>query len=90
VSALLDDMVDALTVERHAILVRAVELGKWPDGRVMDRGECETSLQILIAYDYRHKNPEDRIGFVPPVDDSDCDHEASEYLSLSSSLIIKG
>jgi uncharacterized protein YeaC (DUF1315 family) len=83
-------MVDALTVERHAVLVRAVELGKWPDGRVMEQGECETSLQILIAYDHRHKKPGDRIGFVPPVDGSDCDHEADELLSSPSALILKG
>jgi len=47
-------------------LKRAVELGKWPDGRVLTREQRELSLQAVIAYETRHLPEEERSGYIPP------------------------
>ena len=44
----------------------AVETGRWPDGRKLTEEERETTLQAIIAYDFREKKTEDRVGYVKP------------------------
>lgn len=72
-----DELLDALTADRYEVLKRSVELGKWPDGRLLNAEEKSTSLQLLIAYDRKHKPVEQRIGYVPSPDKTDCDHDES-------------
>lgn len=70
-----DDLLGSLTAERYEVLKRSVELGKWPDGRFLNAEEKAASLQLLIAYDRKHKPAEERIGYIPPPDQTDCDHD---------------
>ena len=66
----LDDLLDALTPERYQSLKRGVELGKWEDGRRLTDEERATALQVLIAWDARHKPEEERVGYLPPKADA--------------------
>lgn len=70
-----NDLLAALTPERYEILKKSVELGKWPDGRVLTAEEREGALQVLIAYDIRHKAVEDRIGYVDTHKNIACEDE---------------
>lgn len=83
-----DDIVNALSEDRYEVLKRSVELGKWPDGRILSNEEKGVSLQILIAYDRKHKPQEQRIGYIPPPDKTGCDHD--EPVADHSNLIGKG
>lgn len=78
------DLLSALTPERYEVLKKSVELGKWPDGRALTIEEKEGSLQVLIAYDIRHKAVEDRIGYVDQPKKTDCEdeHEANPNLII--------
>jgi len=74
-----NDLLFALTPERYEVLKKSVELGKWPDGRLLTMDEREGALQVLIAYDIRYKAVEDRIGYVDTHKKTACeekhDHE---------------
>lgn len=83
-----DDIVNALSDDRYEVLKRSVELGKWPDGRALNGEEKAVSLQILIAYDRKYKPEEQRIGYIPPLAKTDCDHD--EPVVDASQLISKG
>ena len=56
---------------------RAVEIGKWPDGRELSKEQRETCMQAIIVYEHQHLSPEQRTGYVPPKE-SACAHEAEE------------
>jgi len=56
--------IDSLSPEVYARLVRAVELGKWPDGRVVTAEQRANALQAIIAWGERHLQPADRIGAI--------------------------
>lgn len=78
----LDALVRALTPERYALLRRAVELGKWQDGRLLGDEERTASLQILIAYDNLFKPEDERIGYLPKETETDCDKDSANPASL--------
>jgi len=86
-----NDLLAALTSERYEILKKSVELGKWPDGRRLTADEREGALQVLIAYDLRHKAVEDRIGYVDTQKKTACedDHDHDHDHERNPNLIIK-
>ena len=61
----LKQLLDSITPEVYGSLKRAIELGKWPDGRVLGSGQKELCIQAVIAYDAR-KPADQRTGYVPP------------------------
>ncbi len=61
----LKQLLDSITPEVYESLKRAIELGKWPDGRVLSAGQKELCMQAVIAYDAR-KPADQRTGYVPP------------------------
>lgn len=65
-------MIETMTPEIYRNLRRAVELGKWPDGRVVTPEQRESALQAVIAWGERHLPPEQRVGFI------DKGHKAGE------------
>jgi uncharacterized protein YeaC (DUF1315 family) len=70
-----EDIVRSLTAQQYDSLKTAVELGKWPDGRVLVGEQRELSLQVLIAYDVLHKPEQDRIGYVHTEKKTECEHD---------------
>ena len=70
-----EDIVKSLGPEQYESLKKAVELGKWPDGRVLAGEQREISLQVLIAYDVMHKAEQDRIGYVHVEKKTVCEHD---------------
>lgn len=65
-------LLESLTPEMYEGLKRAVELGKWPDGRRLSPEQRELCLQAVIAYDNRNRPAEERTGYIPPREHSHC------------------
>ena len=75
----LQQLLKSITPEIYQQLQKAVEIGKWPDGRSITEDQRSLCMQAIIAYDQRQ--PEDqRTGYVPPVPNrsSACDSSDSE------------
>ena len=61
----LEQLLNSITPDVYKQLQKAVETGKWPDGRVLSDEQRSLCMQAIIAYDQRQ--PEDQItGYVPP------------------------
>ena len=61
----LNQLLDNITPVMYESLKRAVELGKWPDGRVIEKEQRQLCMQALIAWEIKHNIPEDqRIGYI--------------------------
>lgn len=59
------NIVANLTPNIYQRLKKAVELGKWPDGRLLSEEQKEISLQAVIAYEIKQNLPEsERIGYI--------------------------
>ncbi len=61
----LKQLLQSITPDIYQRLVRAVEIGRWPDGRSLTAEQRETCMQAIIAYDQR-KPESERTGYVPP------------------------
>jgi uncharacterized protein YeaC (DUF1315 family) len=45
-------------------LRRALEVGRWPDGRVLDARQREICLDAVLAWETAHLPPEQRTGYI--------------------------
>ena len=59
-------LAESLTPEIYEIFKRAIELGKWPDGRVLTAEQKQICIQAIMLYEKR-KPVEERSGFMPPI-----------------------
>jgi uncharacterized protein len=57
-------MIKQMTPQVYRQLQRAVEVGKWPDGRALTPQQRENALQALIAWGQQHLKPEQRVGYI--------------------------
>lgn len=53
-----------ITPEIYTSLKRAVEIGRWPDGRRLSTEQRELSLQAVIAWEARHLPESQRTGYI--------------------------
>ena len=61
----LQQLLNSITPDIYHKLQKAVEIGRWPDGRRISDEQRSLCMQAIIAYDQR--NPEiERTGYVPP------------------------
>lgn len=60
-----EEIVQKIDPQIYTNLRTALELGKWPDGRVLTREQKEISMQAVIYYENKTDVAEsDRIGFI--------------------------
>jgi uncharacterized protein YeaC (DUF1315 family) len=57
-------LIDSMTPEVYRNLQRAIELGKWPDGRPLSPGQREDVMQAIIVWGQNHLPEQDRIGYI--------------------------
>ncbi|ROQ20013.1 hypothetical protein EDC38_0606 [Marinimicrobium koreense] len=69
------DLLNSLTPEVYENLKRAVELGKWPDGRVVTPEQRQHCMEAVIAYEHKHLPPEQHTGYIPPKPHTHCGGE---------------
>lgn len=70
-----EDLLNAITPEVYESLKRAVELGKWPDGRVVTPEQRQHCIEGVIAYEHKHLPPEQHTGYIPPKPHTHCGGE---------------
>lgn len=61
----LQQLLNSITPDIYQQLQKAVETGKWPDGRKISEEQRSLCMQAIIAYDQRNPVSE-RTGYVPP------------------------
>ena len=71
----LNKLIDSVTPELYDSLRKAVELGKWDNGVKLSKDQVENSLQIIIAYDAKHNEEANRVGYVAPKSHTHCETE---------------
>ena len=57
-------LIESMSPAVYRRLVRAVELGKWPDGKALNSEQRENALQAIIAWGQRHLPEEERVGYL--------------------------
>jgi uncharacterized protein len=59
-----ENLIAQITPDIHQNLRRAIELGKWPDGRALSQEQKELTMQALISYESKHLTDTDRVGYI--------------------------
>ena len=59
-----NELVESLTPSMVSDLKQAIELGKFPDGRVVSRVQKELMIEATILYDALKLPEEERTGFI--------------------------
>ena len=60
-----EELISRLDPATYMSLRKAVELGKWPDGRVLSKEQQSLCLEAVIWYEEKHQVPDDqRVGYV--------------------------
>jgi uncharacterized protein YeaC (DUF1315 family) len=72
----LQQLLNSITPQIYKQLQRAIEIGKWPDGRALTAEQRSLCMQAIIAYDQR-KPEHERTGYVEPKK-PDCVPKANE------------
>lgn len=85
-----EQLLDSINPEIYENLKKAVELGKWGDGKALTREQRELSIQAVIAYETKHFPKEERSGYVPPKHQGPCgSKEDKEAARLAEPLTWK-
>ncbi|MGP4845843.1 YeaC family protein [Marinobacter sp. 1Y8] len=60
-----EELIERLDPTVYKSLRRAVELGKWPDGRLISKEQRSICMEAVIYYETNHGIPEhERVGFI--------------------------
>ena len=79
-------VIEKLDTETYEKLKVSVEIGKWPDGKVLTTEQKDISLQAIIAYEIQNNFPEnERTGYVPSKS-SACDPSENSLLNEETPL----
>ena len=65
-------VINTMSPEVYQNLKRALEMGKWPDGRLLTRQQRDETMQAVIAWGERHLPENERVGYI------DKGHKAGE------------
>lgn len=57
-------LIDAMSPQLYRSLKRSLELGKWPDGRVLSEPQRATVMQAVIAWGEQHLTASERVGYI--------------------------
>lgn len=59
-----EKLINNITPDIHASLKRAVEIGKWPDGRRLTLEQKELCMEAVINYEQRFVDEHERVGYI--------------------------
>ncbi len=63
-----------ITPEIYKAFKTAIEIGKWPDGRLLTDTQKETCMSAIISYEHTNISDKERVGFI------DKGHKAKDEL----------
>ncbi len=79
-----------LTPEVYAALKQSLQLGKWPDGRILTAEQKEICMDALITYEASNNIPEEqRVGYIARNKPTPCSTEESSAATQSWTPPIK-
>ncbi len=58
------ELVADMSPEVYERLKQALEIGRWPDGKVLTAEQKQNALQAVIAWGELHLDAEQRVGFI--------------------------
>ena len=56
--------IENMSPEVYQRLVRAIELGRWPDGKVLTPEQRAHAMQAVIAWGELHLPAQERVGYI--------------------------
>ncbi|RZV52824.1 MAG: DUF1315 family protein, partial [Pseudomonadales bacterium] len=77
-----------LDAVQYQNFLRAVETGKWPDGKPVQDKQKALMLQAIIIFENQHLPPEQRSGFMPDACASNSQREAAVKDKTDNSNVI--
>lgn len=57
-------IIETMSLETYQSLKSAIELGKWPDGKILTREQRENTMQAVIAWGRLHLDETDQVGYI--------------------------
>ena len=57
-------LIDGMSPDIYRSLKRALELGKWPDGKALTLEQRHNSMQAVIAWGEKHLPERERVGYI--------------------------
>jgi uncharacterized protein len=78
----IETLVSRLGPEEYEALRRAVELGKWPDGRRLSGEDREMLMQAMIAWEAKHLPEHQRTGHMEAPDCGSAPEHLDEHTPL--------
>lgn len=57
-------LIASMTPEIYQSLQRSVEMGKWPDGKILTVEQRKNAMQAIIAWGEKHLEESERVGFI--------------------------
>jgi uncharacterized protein YeaC (DUF1315 family) len=80
------DAARALTPELHLTFKKAIEIGKWPDGRTVTPEQRELCMEAILEWEAQHLSETDRVGYIDRGKKKDgelCDDEPEQQNILT-------
>lgn len=73
-----EDLIASMSRETCDNMRRAVELGRWPDGRTLTREQKQLCLQAVIAWENKNLPEQERTGYMEQACESDAGQADTE------------
>lgn len=58
------DQIQSMSVETYQSLKQSVELGRWPDGRLLSPEQRQNAMQAIIAWGQLHLPEGEQVGHI--------------------------
>lgn len=59
-----ESLIENMTPDIYQSLKRAVEIGKWPDGKLLSQEQKALCLEAIISYDSKFLSEDQRVGYI--------------------------
>jgi uncharacterized protein YeaC (DUF1315 family) len=59
-----EKLIENITPDIHLSLKRAIEIGKWPDGKTVTQEQRSLCMEAVIAYDNKFLTEAQRVGYI--------------------------
>lgn len=59
-----ENLIENITPEIHLSLKRAVEIGKWPGGKILTQEQRALCMEAVISYDNKFLKEDQRVGYI--------------------------
>lgn len=75
-----EQLINNITPEIYSNLKRAIEIGKWADGRKLSQQQKESCMEAVLNYEQRFVPETERVGYIDrgsKADGAQCDDDTA-------------